>query len=529
MKLENVDATKLKIGDLPKFNKCPCELCDDGCFDRAGNEHYPECRRRGPQRTQLPHGARCPLSHYKGSFLAATTIFSGASPHRRQAIPPPADNEIPISFKHASMSGISTQREHYQPPPNMPKDKENVPVAAKQVDHLTLSRLVPMETQTQYQVEYVEKPVIPVSRRPVHNPVKESQLNLTEPSAAIASQTTTRAHFKSWNTAPSHAYTEIPTSAGHILFPGTDRNFNTTSGSTFLSYPSGSHVKPAVHLEHSGNLKISGSMDLLTNYRHDYVTPELSSIKPSPAENKKGTPEEKVYTRRPMNGVSQTTYDFRPYSKQRPAAPADTEPFLSQIKIGNTYTPIEKDSQYRADYPGHNTNQHPRQQIVAPKDYHQPYMPPMQKMDTMTITQRDFQPIDISALPRIRLIPLKSNLSVNDSAGPMENMTMSRFHYQPYEPAISKRNYGELMPNLYIPPMEKFQGTTTTRETYQGRSGIPARACIPEQEKLRQVGEHDHNTNYRMDYHPHGVSLCAAKAYTIAQKNETTATPIPTQ
>ncbi|CAF4759544.1 unnamed protein product, partial [Rotaria magnacalcarata] len=48
-------------------------------------------------------------------------------------IPPPADNEIPISFKHASMSGISTQREHYQPPPNMPKDKENVPVAAKQV------------------------------------------------------------------------------------------------------------------------------------------------------------------------------------------------------------------------------------------------------------------------------------------------------------------------------------------------------------------------------------------------------------
>ncbi|CAF4700044.1 unnamed protein product, partial [Rotaria magnacalcarata] len=61
------------------------------------------------------------------------------------------------------------------------------------------------------------------------------------------------------------------------------------------------------------------------------------------------------------------TYDFRPYSKQRPAAPADTEPFLSQIKIGNTYTPIEKDSQYRADYPGHNTNQHPRQQIVAPK------------------------------------------------------------------------------------------------------------------------------------------------------------------
>lgn len=47
---------------------------------------------------------------------------------------------------------------------------------------------------------------------------------------------------------------------------------------------------------------------------------------------------------------------------------------------------------------------------------------------------------------------------------------MSRYHYQPYEPS-SRKNYGELVPNVYIPPMEKFQGKTTTNETYQGRSG----------------------------------------------------------
>lgn len=58
--------------------------------------------------------------------------------------------------------------------------------------------------------------------------------------------------------------------------------------------------------------------------------------------------------------------------------------------------------------------------------------------------------------------------------------------------------------------------------------GIPARPCVPAQENIRRGGEHDHNTNYRMDYHTHGLSLCAAKAYSIAQKNDGTAAPIPT-
>jgi hypothetical protein len=66
---------------------------------------------------------------------------------------------------------------------------------------------------------------------------------------------------------------------------------------------------------------------------------------------------------------------------------------------------------------------------------------------------------------------VKSTLSITDQKGPMENVTMSRYHYQPYEPVVSKRRYGELIPNLYIPPMDKFEGTTTTGETYQGRSG----------------------------------------------------------
>ncbi len=79
--------------------------------------------------------------------------------------------------------------------------------------------------------------------------------------------------------------------------------------------------------------------------------------------------------------------------------------------------------------------------------------------------------MDISALPRIRLIPMKATLSINDQRAPMENMTMSRSHYQSYEPIKSKRQYGDPLPSFYIPPTAKFEGSTTTGDTYQGRSG----------------------------------------------------------
>ena len=131
MKLDNVNVSKLQLADLPKFNKCPCELCDDGCFDRAGNQHHPECRRRPLQRSKLSLEARCPLSHYKETFLAATSISSPSPNYRRYPCPPAPDNEIPTSFKNAPMSVVSSQRDHYQTPRSITTDTMTKP--AKQV------------------------------------------------------------------------------------------------------------------------------------------------------------------------------------------------------------------------------------------------------------------------------------------------------------------------------------------------------------------------------------------------------------
>lgn len=41
------------------------------------------------------------------------------------------------------------------------------------------------------------------------------RINITEPTAPIASQSTTRAHFKSWHSAPAQPFPEMPPVAGN--------------------------------------------------------------------------------------------------------------------------------------------------------------------------------------------------------------------------------------------------------------------------------------------------------------------------
>jgi hypothetical protein len=77
-------------------------------------------------------------------------------------------------------------------------------------------------------------------------------------------------------------------------------------------------------------------MDLHTSYRDNYIPLKLSSARNT---KKNNLNEEKVYVRRPMNAISQTSCDFRPYPNHRPPSPADIEPFVSQITIGNSFTP----------------------------------------------------------------------------------------------------------------------------------------------------------------------------------------------
>lgn len=118
MKLENINLKELRSENLPKFDNCPCELCDDGCFDRNKLEHNPSCKRKliVKKSETFSKLRKCPLTHYQMTFKSFLDPTGKGEDHRRELCPPPADNEIPISFANHPMSGLTAQREHFQAP-----------------------------------------------------------------------------------------------------------------------------------------------------------------------------------------------------------------------------------------------------------------------------------------------------------------------------------------------------------------------------------------------------------------------------
>lgn len=118
-------------------------------------------------------------------------------------------------------------------------------------------------------------------------------LNLSETAGPLSSQTTARTHFQSWSAAPAHPYAELPPIAGlsffffysstlneekrilfklffslffssplkktgHVLFPGPQRQFSTSTGSTFVPFANASKARPIARPEINGSLRISG-------------------------------------------------------------------------------------------------------------------------------------------------------------------------------------------------------------------------------------------------------------------------------
>lgn len=89
------------------------------------------------------------------------------------------------------------------------------------------------------------------------------------------------------------------------------------------------------------NIIFEGSMDLHTNYRDSYIPHEPLPAQSAPLDRKDKPAEEKAFKRRPMFAVSQTSLDFRPYPNHRPSPPAEMEPFVSQISLGDSLAQTE--------------------------------------------------------------------------------------------------------------------------------------------------------------------------------------------
>jgi hypothetical protein len=84
--------------------------------------------------------------------------------------------------------------------------------------------------------------------------------------------------------------------------------------------------------------------------------------------------------------------------------------------------------------------------------------------------QRDFQPVEATTFPRVRLIPLKTKPMIHDQQTPLESISTSRNHHRAHQTVKAKR-LDDSTSNVYVPPFEKFSNRTTNNQTYQGDTG----------------------------------------------------------
>jgi hypothetical protein len=112
MKSRNVNKTKLQRNTIPKLDTCPCELCDDGCFDLEDYTHHANCQRQLSQRTTSCFNKACPLKHHRTACITSAADPSKQIQHH--CCSSQTDNNRLISLGNQSIALAGFQRDHYR-------------------------------------------------------------------------------------------------------------------------------------------------------------------------------------------------------------------------------------------------------------------------------------------------------------------------------------------------------------------------------------------------------------------------------
>ncbi len=98
----------------------------------------------------------------------------------------------------------------------------------------------------------------------------------------------------------------------------------------------------------------------------------------------------------------------------------------------------------------------------------------------------------------------------------MESLTTSKRHFIKYDvkPVALATDPN---PNYYIHTKEKFDCKTTNEETYYPKVAEKVTTYKPEGNLADRSGLIDFNSNYRNEFVNHGLTMCEAKAYFLAE------------
>ena len=149
--LEHVRPNELKSIDFRQV-QCPCEMCDDGCFDRAKRPHAPGCQRK----LQALHalGRRSPNSDVAAMTTGNTSYtdtFKGNRSARPATAAQPRPDQLKLFARGAPIDLNSTQRlafRLYDPIQQLE--------SFKKIEKYEKSSH-PLDTQTSYNAEYIHK------------------------------------------------------------------------------------------------------------------------------------------------------------------------------------------------------------------------------------------------------------------------------------------------------------------------------------------------------------------------------------
>ncbi|XP_074653113.1 uncharacterized protein LOC141907391 [Tubulanus polymorphus] len=467
--------------------KCYCELCDCG-----RHIHHKDCQKGRQTLPKLPPG-EIPLTDYQSTFHAKPQKprSSKRPPPTPHFLPPPGDYN---TNQRKDYKGHDVN-EHKRPE-GFQKEQKYTPPKVK------------FDGTTFYQQTYTPKEQEPehyVVQKGAHRGRRKRTPGLFD------DRTTNKETFKTWTPPINYRYGDLPTFTGSILYPDRTRVPKTEMQQSF---PGAYAPKPEMMKMKDGNLKIEGSLDMLTTHRDTYKDIPDGAQR---AERIYQKSELGIGNRGKFMGQTQQMYDFPDYTQHYPLRPDMAIPAPTTIDLRfnrKSYLETEQMNQYQ----GYDVAVHKRPPAAKLGDY--TYEPPTVPMDGVTWQRAVYTPKDLSDAQNNRALPPRQ--AIRGKAGNFEKNTHYMEQFKAYKPEQRYRlgDFHEAYKYAVMPKIDKLaEVTSTTHRTYTVPQNAEIRESFkPEAKPIASKGKHDFTTIHQADYQPLKVNLCRAQVFLLQQQ-----------
>lgn len=473
---------------FPNFN-CICELCDCGCIARQ--KHSKTCKRQ-PFRKKGPgmigHHKDCLMTHYQQTFKAPKQ-----SERTLPLIPPatPRDpNPPPMSFS-------TTQRSEF-------------------IERGDVTRVEPIKFTDNYERsdEQVQSVTAYKESFPGHTnfpripPIKGRPPQQQERSlASFDARTSHKEQFRKWQTQPVVPFTDLPSFAGSILFPG--KKLGELQSTSQYDFSGKTAKKPEMMKGAEGNITLDGDFDHATVHKQTYTDfgpgQRATRFQPMPklAKSDRGSIEKQTQHMR----------DFPMYSSQpEPARISDPPEATIRLSMDSR---LEFTTEQRNEFKGFDTFIHKKRDMI--RQGSEEYKPPTEKFETQTSTKVAFQPKHLDKAERVKA--RRPTSQTGRVPGKFDDRTTNKKFYKDWGTKPRVR-YGDIQDGrIYIPPAEKMEAESWNQSIYKPvKLDEPTKPFLPVGQPVQDSGQHDFKTVHKETYVGYQPPLCKAQAYLMQQE-----------